>query len=568
MNISVIKRMNEALPYWVKRPFARMIRGRLVNNKVFLQQYETLVQADSMSKKEVYELQLKEIKQVLIHAYAHTKYYKELFDQIHFDPNAFASMNDLKKIPILTKALLKSEIGKLETDDISNYYHAQTSGSTGQSTTLSMEKDAIYREWAFVYHYWSKFGYDYKTSKLATFRGVDLKGKLSEINPLYQEIRLNVFQLNRNNIREYILHIERYGADFIYGYPSSIYNLCRLCKESGIDLKNRFKAVLLISENLYDFQEKEICEVLACPIAMFYGHTERAAFAERYNGGYVFHPLYGVVEIGENNAPIATGFINGKTPLIRYEVDDSVELLNGGKMQVIGHKDSSAIYGKNEEQIGVNRLAAHGLIDVPWFRFVQELPGELTLQVREGSATPEELDKIRTNLEERLSGVVKIGIELVDESDEIQGGGVQIPDTPAENTASLTNAIIPAGDYTHSSSRYKITGHRESDILYGRNGEQISPAAINFHDCTFSSVHGYQFIQKERGICTLLIVPDSDNFSGADVRRIERNINTKLGSAIKCSVKIVDEIPLTARGKYKMVIQNIKNDIDVVIENV
>lgn len=64
----------------------------------------------------------------------------------------------------------------------------------------------------------------------------------------------------------------------------------------------------------------------------------------------------------------------------------------------------------------------------------------------------------------------------------------------------------------------------------------------------------------------MLIVPDSDNFSGADVRRIERNINTKLGSAIKCSVKIVDEIPLTARGKYKMVIQNIKNDIDVVIE--
>lgn len=433
MNIAAVKKLNENMPYWMKRPFARIIRNRLIENKIFLKQYELLEQSDDMTEQEINEYQLDELKKILVHAYHHTVFYRELMDSCGFDPEEVSAPGDLKKLPILTKELLKDNYERLQADDIDNFYDVRTGGTTGEPTHVLMEKNAIYREWAFTYHYWSKFGYEYRTSKLATLRGVDLHGKLYEINPLYQEIRLNVFRLNRDNIKEYIKRIDSFGADFIYGYPSAVYNLCRLAKEAGIKLESRFKAALLISENLYDFQESEIKEVLACPIAMFYGHSERAVYAEKYERGYVFQPLYGITEISDEGHPIVTGFINGKTPLIRYEVDDYVELM--------------------------------------------------------------------------------------------------------------------------SDSDCMIHGHWNADTLEGKNGEQISAAAINFHDKTFENIKMYQFIQYEAGLCTLNIVPAVSEIPDSKIAEIEKSVVAKFGSAISCKVCVVDEIAMTSRGKYQMVVR-------------
>ncbi len=222
-----------------------------------------------------------------------------------------------------------------------------------------MEKSAIYKEWAFVYHYWSKFGYDFQSSKLATFRGVDLGKKLFEINPLYNEIRMNPFRMNKDNIYEYQKRIKKYDAEFLYGYPSAVYNYCRLCDENNINLKTVYKAVFLISENLYPFQKTLIEKVTGCRITMFYGHSERAVFGEGYDQGYIFNGFYGITEISENGEPIVTGFINDKTPLIRYVVDDAVRDIGNGYFSLIGHHDSDVLYGMNGEQFSMAALNAH-----------------------------------------------------------------------------------------------------------------------------------------------------------------------------------------------------------------
>lgn len=424
MKISFVKVLNEKLPYWMKRPFSHLIRGRLVNNKVFLKQYEQLKKADTLNKTELEQMQLEKLRQVLDHAYCQTVYYRELFERIGFNPKSVTTLNDLKKLPVLTKKMIFENFENLKGCDINDFYEVRTSGTTGAPTHVLMERNAIYREWAFIYHYWAKYGYEFRTSKLATLRGVDLHGKLCEINPLYQEIRLNIFQLNRKNIKEYVRLTDNYGADFIYGYPSAVYNFCRLAKEAKLKLEYRFKAVFLISENLYDFQEAEIQEVLCCPIAMFYGHTERAVYAERYDDGYIFHPLYGVTEISKNNTPIVTGFINSKMPLIRYEMDDSVEYTEDGKAYIVGHRNSEVVYGANGEQFRVSALNFHGAISsqFPWFQFVQEIPGVLILKLPIGYASHEELNKLCSNIDRHLNGAVKVNIELVDSATECTMG--------------------------------------------------------------------------------------------------------------------------------------------------
>lgn len=434
MGIALIKKINEKTPYWVKRPFAKMIRGKLIHNAVFLDEYEALDRFDDLSTEEQEKLQLETLKGILQHAYEHTQYYKQLFDEIGLHPMDINSVEDLQCVPVLTKALLTTNFESLQADDVSDAYLVTTGGTTGEPTRIQMAKDSIYKEWAFVYHYWSRYGYDFRSSKLATFRGVDLNGKISEINPLYGEIRMNPFLLSETNIEVYIDRIEKYGADFIYGYPSAVYNFCRIAKKKGICLRGRFKAAFLISENLYPFQEELIKQYLQCDIAIFYGHSERAVFAERGQSGYIFNKLYGVTEINSKGEPVVTGFINRKMPLIRYVVDDRVE--------------------------------------------------------------------------------------------SIKDGG------------------------------YHIIGHRDCDVLLGCNGEQISMAAINFHDDTFEGIEKYQFFQDEAGRCVLRIVSDQP-VSEKTKEKIRNRVESKLGSGFACKVCQVADVALTSRGKYKMLIQNL-----------
>ena len=427
MNIAVIKKLNETIPYCMKKPFAGIIRNRLIKNKVFLKQYELLERADDMNEHEITKYQIDELKKVLIHAYRHTAYYRELMDSCGFNPKEIRSIDDLKRLPVLTKHMLKVNFERLQADDINNFYDVRTGGTTGEPTHVLLEKNSIYREWAFTYHYWSKFGYDYRKSRLATFRGVDLHGKLYDINPLYREIRINIFQLNRDNIKDNIRMIDKFAADFIYGYPSAIYNFCRLAREADIKLKRRFKAVLLISENLYDFQETEIKTVLACPIAMFYGHSERAVYAENYGDGYIFQPLYGITEISDEGHPIVTGFLNHKIPLIRYEVDDYVDPIDKDKdkVKIFGHRNSEIVYGSRGEQFRASALNFHGAISkiVPWFQFVQEVHGKLILRVPCGHGSLEELNKICAEIASRTGGAIEVTIEIMKDSPETSRGG-------------------------------------------------------------------------------------------------------------------------------------------------
>lgn len=102
-------------------------------------------------------------------------------------------------------------------------------------------------------------------------------------------------------------------------------------------------------------------------------------------------------------------------------------------------------------------------------------------------------------------------------------------------------------------------------MLYGEKGEQISVAAINFHDRTFDAVEGYQFVQSEPGRCVLYIVPAADRLSEKECQQIAESVASKLAPTVVCEIRQCRELVLTQRGKYKMVVQNcvIESEIPV-----
>jgi phenylacetate-CoA ligase len=97
---------------------------------------------------------------------------------------------------------------------------------------------------------------------------------------------------------------------------------------------------------------------------------------------------------------------------------------------------------------------------------------------------------------------------------------------------------------------------RLQEFVVTRTGRLISMTAINMHDTTFDCVRQFQFHQTERGRITLNYVPRPGcNDSGLAFMR--SRVVEKLGSDVTLSLRPVEEIPLTARGKHRFLIQEL-----------
>ena len=419
MGIALLKKLNTKLPDSIKIAFAPVIRKKLIHSEVFQNQYSELKKNAALSPAEIEAIQMDKLRKTLIHAYEHTVYYKRLFDQAGFDPHSFRSADEMKGIPVLTKEIILEHFDELQADDIQDYYFATTGGSTGTPLKVNLEKDSIFREKAFIYHFWEKLGYDYRKSRLASFRGTDFNGKNFRANPLYNEIQVNPCNINASTIHAYYHKLEKFGAEFLHGFPSAIYSYCKFAKEAGLPVRGKYKAAFFISENVYDFQRKFIEETLDCPTAAFFGHSERAVFAEQVNwGNYTFQPMYGFCEFdqGDHGNIICTGFLNQKMPLIRYELDDTAEKKPDG-YAIVGHRDGF-LYGAHGEIISAAALEVHSTIldEIANYQFLQKKKGEvevLYIPFRPFGAEQEEY--LRSLFQTKVGEAVNVRVRQVKE---------------------------------------------------------------------------------------------------------------------------------------------------------
>ena len=105
-----------------------------------------------------------------------------------------------------------------------------------------------------------------------------------------------------------------------------------------------------------------------------------------------------------------------------------------------------------------------------------------------------------------------------------------------------------------------VEGRWKQDMVMGKSGTRISMAALNMHGPLFERVVRFQYFQDKPGICILklMVAPE---FTERDRLSIESAYGAKVGEEVQFKINVVDEIPLTKRGKLKMLDSrlNIKN---------
>lgn len=325
-----IKTAAKKLPYPIRQGLKYIygaVPPRFRYGKVFWDTYNFLQESQWWSEEKLEEYQMQELSRLLHHAYKNVPYYKRIFDERSFKPKDIQDLDDLRKLPYLTKDIFLQHFHELIAKNVklNNLPTSHTSGTTGKPLQFYENCFTGQKELAFIYHQWSRVGVK-PESPMIQLRGAVIEGnKPVEYNPINKVLRLSPRIDSINIVRYYLERIERFGAKFLHGYPSTIAVFAFMIKQYGLSVPFKLKAVLFASETIYPW-EKDITEaVFNCRIFSHYGMTEKVVLAGECENTHNYHcvPQYSITEIdADTNEISGTSFLNYVNPFIRYCTTD------------------------------------------------------------------------------------------------------------------------------------------------------------------------------------------------------------------------------------------------------
>ncbi len=389
---------------------------------------------------------MRQLGRLLEHAYTSVPYYRRVFDERGLKPGHIQDFNDLKKLPFLTRDLVRTNLKDLISSNYSpaRLEYVTTGGSTGVPLGFYYEK-AVSRatEWAFIKMLWERVGYHFR-DRCAVLKGSVVAG--AEAGRLWEKtlfdrwLVLSTYHLANDNIPRYIEEIRRFRPRFIQAYPSTVSIVARFMKKNGTAAFNGLRAVLCGSENMYPGQRELLEEALKCRVYTWYGHAERAVLAGECETNREYHlfPEYGITElVREDGSPVAnadeagnivgTALTSLAMPFIRYRTDDLAMWADGDchcRRQyprikgVRGRWLQEFIVATNNRPISITAINMHSDVfeNVAQFQFYQEKKGEVVFKiVRKDSYTDGDTDYIRAELLKKLGDDMKLEIRFVEE---------------------------------------------------------------------------------------------------------------------------------------------------------
>ena len=337
----MLKQIIKKMPNIIKTPIINTYNSLPDNIKygrTFNSTYKFLKKSQWWSENQHSEYQIKKVKEIIKYSYENVPYYTRLFNENNIKPQYIHDFNDLKRVPYLTKEIIRSNLDDLVSKkyNIKKLNYVTTGGTTGLPMSFYQDKHKEWEiEWAHTVNLLSRIGYDMRKSyKMVILRGVI--PKVGDYEYIGKSLILSSFNLLEDNMNDYIKRIVNFKPDFIQAYPSSISLLSKYIIDNKINvLLTNLKAIICASENLYDFQRKQLEQSFNTKVFSFYGHTEHSCLAGECEKSNYYHlqSEYGYTELinesgcdalneDEQGEIVCTGFNNYAVPFIRYMTGD------------------------------------------------------------------------------------------------------------------------------------------------------------------------------------------------------------------------------------------------------
>ena len=438
-----IKRLVSKLPAPIRQSVKYLygnVPPRIRYGRVFWETYNFLQQSQWWSQEEWEEYQRQQLTQLIRHSYENVPYYRQIFEERGLRPKDIQSLDDLKKLPFLTKEIIRKNSDQLIARNISRSEMevVRTSGSTGAPLSIYYEKgktDLV--ENAFVHALWCRVGYRSRWKRVnLTWELVSKGDSWWEYNPAQKILTLSPYHMNEENLGNYVEKMRRFKPEAIKSIPSAIIVLADFMRRHQVSPFPSVKLILLGSEMLFPWQRRRIREVFHSRIFSWYGQAEQVILAGEceQNNEYHIVPEYGITELigadgeqikqeGVRGVLVGTGFNNYAMPFIRYKTDDLAFWSNKKCSCERNCPLLEKIEGRDQEFIVLRDGHLVPLLALPFssvlskaiqFQFYQDKPGEVILKIVKMQGLEQNNSKsVQKKLSEGL-GHLKIKFEFVD----------------------------------------------------------------------------------------------------------------------------------------------------------
>ncbi|MGL2962663.1 hypothetical protein ACSVH2_02450 [Flavobacterium sp. RSB2_4_14] len=285
-----------------------------------------------LSEIEIEKLQKDKLANVLNHSVKNSIYYRNLNIEIDVN-NPIAS---LKKFPILTKSILKTDTDLLLTQPKEKLLKNGSSGSTGEQTIIywSKKEQTLNRATQLLWWHWA--GYTIGDKLIQT--GINPKriGLKKYKDFFFRTKYIPSFSHNKDDIIKVLKSINKNENYVLAGYASSLHVIAKIAEENNLKIK--CKSAISWGDKLFDHYKKSISESFFCKTYETYGSAEGFMIGGQKDLEYMYLMATNVfieilddegneVEDGNLGNVIITNLNGYAMPLIRYKIGDLAILL-------------------------------------------------------------------------------------------------------------------------------------------------------------------------------------------------------------------------------------------------
>lgn len=346
----------------------------------FFPNYKKLVRNQWKPYDELKYDQEMQLRHLINFAYENVPYYHNLFRDLNLLPIDIKTVEDLEKLPILTKNVINEHWEELKPANLSSikYYNQATGGSTGTPMKYRLSKLDRFLGGAMLYRGWGYGGYELG-DKMVFLAGSSIGGgSKSSINKKAHELSRNIrkyssFDMGEVEMQKYASSMRSFKPHFVRGYPSSIYFFANWVEENQITLPE-IRAIYTTSEKLHPYMRIRIGNIFHCEVFDGYGLNDGgvSAYECPEHTGLHIDTERSIMEIVDSDTRqidsgpgtiIATSLFNYAMPFIRYDTGDECELDEGSCSCGRHHKLIKELIGRSVDML----LTPEGKTIHGWF---------------------------------------------------------------------------------------------------------------------------------------------------------------------------------------------------------
>ncbi len=300
--------------------------GARYRNNLIRERYKFLKESQRWDLNQLESYQYEQCRKLIKWAYNNSRFYKSKFDDLKIHPGDFKKLDDLVKLPTVTKDELLEHASEIQIrKNMQKLFFSETSGSTGQPLIFYRNKEwdaqtraAMFRGYSWYdVKPWEKngyfWGYNIDPKKARTIKFLD-----------FLQNRFRVFSYKEDDIKRFAKQLKK--ATYLEGYSSMIYEVAKIINDIGIEHEINLKLVKGTSEKIFDKYQEATKKAFGRKIVSEYGAAEAGLIAFECPSGNMHINMENVIVEEIDQEILVTNLLSRSFPIIRYKLGDYIKL--------------------------------------------------------------------------------------------------------------------------------------------------------------------------------------------------------------------------------------------------